>query len=353
MAGMACAKRRSQIFPVRKKRIKEQPSAVELLPCMAYLHGDIVDDQFRAACQYEYARESNVLRKAAELVKRDPSSLAGEIVFQIDREFPAVGSWLISTEWRFVWQCPSFPAKSWNQLIEKERSELLYGLPLSKKEARPLVLGEVMFLTHYLDQLKEMADKGRTELEAARAAGRPRKKVYPVLPLPNTPFVQVLLPLDFSKSKKRLLEEIGKWLDLPENKDRFDKHQPKTEAGTEKEAKDRLKDLAAWRVYRELGYDKALRFCEENRKRDESGTLQRFHDWRQDQTKKIPPNEAPLYSEESGFSNAKKRAEGYLAQLVPWEFGEYAQEREQQKREWAAAFRKALEEAAKISKSSS
>jgi hypothetical protein len=338
---------------VGKKRIKTQASTEDLLACIPYLHGHVVDEQFRAACQYEYARESNILRRAAELFRGDPSALAGEIFLKIDCEFPAVGNWLISTEWRFVWQCPSFPAQGWNQLSDAERADLLLSLPPTTNRLRPLQLGEVMSLTPYLDQLKEMAEKARAELKESVATRTPQQKVYPILELKNTPFVQALLPLDFRKTRKRLLQEIDLWLQLPENKDRFDKHQPKTEAGTEKEAKDRLKDLAAWRVYRELGYDKALRFCEENRKRDESGTLQRFHDWRQDQTKKIPPNEAPLYSEESGFSNAKKRAEGYLAQLVPWEFGEYAQEREQQKREWAAAFRKALEEAAKISKSSS
>ena len=82
----------------------------------------------------------------------------GEIAFQIEREFHC-GSWFFQPEWGFIWQCPSFPAKSWNQLSEAERTELLYGLPLSTNEPQPLRLGEVMFLTHYLDQLKEMAEK--------------------------------------------------------------------------------------------------------------------------------------------------------------------------------------------------
>ncbi len=225
-----------------------------------------------------------------------------------------------------------------------------------------------MFLTHYLDQLKDMVAKGHAELKKqvaaeaqaakARAEGKkkfppitPRQKFYPIFELPNTPFVQAFLPLDFRKSKKRLLQEIDKWLELPENKDRFDKHKPMTEAGTEKQAKDRLKDLAAWRLYRELGCDKAVSFAEENRKRDESGRPRPFHDPRKGQTKKVPPNEAPLYSEESGFLKVKKRAEDHLAELIPWEFGTYEEEKKQQKRQWAAAFKKALKEAKKISKS--
>jgi hypothetical protein len=160
----------------------------------------------------------------------------------------------------------------------------------------------------------------------------------------------VLLPFDFSKSKKRILQEIGKWLDLSENKARFDKHSPKTEAGTEKQAKDRLKDLAAWRLYRDLASERALSFAEENRKRDESGKPCPFHDWRQDQTKKLSPNEAPLYSEESGFLKAKARALKYLAEVIPWEFGKYAGTFGH---EMVERFKKALKEAQEISKSSS
>jgi hypothetical protein len=85
----------------------------------------------------------------------------------------------------------------------------------------------------------------------------------------------------------------------------------------------------------------------------ESGRPRPFHDPRKGQTKNVLPNEAPLYSEESGFLKAKKRAKDHLAELIPWEFGKYAEETEQQKREWAAAFKKALKEAKKISKSSS
>jgi hypothetical protein len=318
---------------MKKKRPKKQATDEELLPCMDYLHGDVVDGEFKAACQYEYARESNILRKAAELLSRNPTAYAGEIVFEVEREFQS-GSWFISPDWMVIWQCPSFPAKGWNQLTEEERSDLLCGLPLSTKKARPLVFGEVMFLTAYLDQLKEMADKALTESKEAAAARRPRKKFYPILELPNTPFVQALLPLDFSKSKKRLLQEISKWLEVPENKARFNKHKRTTEAGTEKQAKDRLKDLAAWKLFRELGRDGAPEFAEQHRKRDKRGRPRAFHDPREahkewGELKKVPPNEAPLYSwqtGESAFRKAKVRVDRYLAQLIPWEFGKYAQE---------------------------
>jgi hypothetical protein len=287
----------------------------KLLPCMAYLHGDVEDGQFRAACSYECARESRILPKVAELFRRNRSADAMEIFFHIDGEFPAAGKHLIEHKWRVIWQCPSFPEKSWNELSKAERSDLLWGLPCL---IRPEVF-ETLFPIPSVDQLRSMLHSGWKE---ARAGGRP------IVESPCASFVYAVLPLDFSKTRKRIRQEIDDWLELPDNKARFGKHKQKTEAGTEKEAKDRLKDLAAWRLYRELGCDGTLSFAEENRKRDESGRPRPFHDWRRDQTKKLPPNEAPLYSEESGFPKAKKRAEGYLAKLIPWEFGEYAQERE-------------------------
>src|SRR5205814_4770161 len=132
---------------------------------------------------------------------------------------------------------------------------------LSTTNARPLRLAEVIFLTHVFDQFRDMAEK-------ARAAGKSRHRVYPALEVKNTPLVHVLVTFDFSKTKKRLLQEIDRWLQLSKNKSRFKKHKPKTESGTAKQAKDRLKDLAAWRLYRELGCNKALEFAEENRMRD-------------------------------------------------------------------------------------
>jgi hypothetical protein len=302
-------------FSMKKKRPKKQAIDEELLPWMDYLRGDVVDGEFKAACQYEYARESNTLRRAAELFKGQASAHPGEISIKIENEFHC-GSWFVSPDWGFIWQCLSFPEKGWNQLSEAERTELLYGLPLSSNKARPLVLGEVMFLTHYADQLKEMAKKAQAEWQEARAAGKPRQKVYPILPLPNTPFVQAFLPLDFSKTKGRLLEEIGMWLDSTENKARFDKHKPKTEVGTEKEAKDRLKDLAALRLYRELGYTEAREFVYEKRGQ------RRFHATRPSRGKQA--DGADLFYDQSGFVRAQKRARDYRAKLLPWEFGKFA-----------------------------
>ena len=167
----------------RSKTLKPETIAA-LLPCMDYLHGDVVGDDFRAACQYEYARESNVLPKAAQMLRDNRTADAGEILFRLEAECHDAScdaSWLGHTDWSFIWQCPSFPAKSWNQLSEAERADLLCALPLSTTTPRALRLGEVMFLTRYLDQLKEMAERAAAESKEAHAAGKPRQKVYPIL----------------------------------------------------------------------------------------------------------------------------------------------------------------------------
>ena len=188
-----------------------------------------------------------------------------------------------------------------------------------------------------------------------------RQKFYPVLEIPNTTLAQVLLPLDFSKTKKRLLQEISKWLDLPENKARLDKYKPKTEAGTEKESKDRLKDLAAWRLFEKLGWEGALEFAEQHRKRDKRGEPRAFHDPRKGrrargELTKIPLNQAPLYSwqtGESAFRKARGGIDHYLAELIPWEFGTYAKEAGTFGTEMVERFKQALKEAQNTSTNSS
>ena len=79
---------------MKKKRPKTRRTTdEELLPNMDYLHGDVVDDQSRAACQYEYARESSTLQKASQLLNNNPTADLQEISFQIERELPSASAW--------------------------------------------------------------------------------------------------------------------------------------------------------------------------------------------------------------------------------------------------------------------
>ena len=91
---------------------------------MDYLHGDVVDESVRAACQDEYARESNVLCKAAELLRRDPTADAAEISFKIEDEFHC-GSWFFQGEWSSFGNVHRFRKRVGINLVRQQRGELL------------------------------------------------------------------------------------------------------------------------------------------------------------------------------------------------------------------------------------
>ena len=81
-------------------------------------------------------------------------------------------------------------------------------------------------------------------------------------------------------------------------------------------AKDRLKDLAVWRLFEHCGgnWIKANRIAQKHQS-------QAFHGARAGIEKDSPKKEeAPLYSEKSGFLDAIERARKHLAERMPWEF---------------------------------
>ena len=280
--------------------VQEVESA--LLPCMDYLHGDVVDNELKAACYYEYKRESAHLCEMARFWGKEKHSY---------KEFEKKG---------LIWQCPSFPRKSWNELSQQERSNVLQGFRWGK--IRPLLVVDLWTLkvTGIFDQLETMVAAA-----VSNKARKSRQKVYPIIEdRYKVVWLHVLFTLDLGKTRKQLLQEFKEWLDLPENKARLNAHQ-QNPTGKTGVFKDRLKDLAACRLYRELGCKRALAFAEEHRKRDKHGKPKPFHDARKEQSKaKMPLNKAPLYSEyneESGFRKAKARALAYEKELIPWALG--------------------------------
>ena len=120
---------------------------------MDYLHGDVVDNQFEAAFYYEYARESAILREAAHLwvSKKHSDKERKEILLKIENRFLGVGF-----GWGHIWQCPSFPRKSWNQLSQQERADILQWFRPS--QIPPLFVNEVWPLNGpgIFDQLETM-----------------------------------------------------------------------------------------------------------------------------------------------------------------------------------------------------
>lgn len=324
--------------------------------CMDYLHGDVADGEFEAACWYEYARESIVLNEAARLLASGMDDR--EIACKVEAQFRC-GLWFIQIPWGAISECPSFPAKGWNQLSPNERATILRIGLFPSLEIQSLRMNEVWNLqaNGIFEEFNAMAE--RQWQDKRNSGAKPAKAVYPIIEgWPKTKqgssqWVHALFNLDFTKTKKRLLQEFDMWLQLPENAARFAAHK-RDPTGKTGLFRDRLKDLAAWRLYRELGNDKALKFAADNRLSDKGGRPRRFHDQRKDPTNKLPLHEMPLYSEESAFLKAKAKVEIYLGELIPWEFGAIAKERERQKEEMAARFAKIFAESApQISKSSS
>jgi hypothetical protein len=138
-----------------------------------------------------------------------------------------------------------------------------------------------------------------------------------------------LFDVNLSARKRELALQFKKWLALPENRKRLKRYE-KQKRGKTGEWHDRLKDLAAWRLCREITKEpKAWRHANtyacKNRLKFavakhpyRRGDPWPFHNARA--TNKRPANQAPLFSDQSEASDAKREAENFLADWIPSEF---------------------------------
>jgi hypothetical protein len=153
------------------------------------------------------------------------------------------------------------------------------------------------------------------------AKGKPMPAV--VLPLlqayADSPIYHALVNVDFSKTENQLVNEFKAWLKLPDNQKRLAEwRKPRTDAPSNALA--RLKDLAAWRLFRELLNDwgPANDFANQHRKRRNPKEARAFRDAKPQGDN--PANEAALFGEESDAFEAQRRAWKYLGKLMPDEF---------------------------------
>jgi hypothetical protein len=309
------------------KRKKADAGKADLLACMAYLHGDAEGDEFKAACLYEYARESGVLKRAASL--RD-SIIYLEIGKQLSQEF-SCSQWFIQDPWRIIYECPSFPAKGWNQLTNDERENILHAGDWPYLANQPRLMMDIRVFDcagGVLESLNILASNTRKarmdRFNAALANGiepshshnrKPEPKVFPIhegfFDDHRQPwYVHALFTIDFRKTPTQLRNDFWAWLHLPENEARFSTHK-NSPTGKTGFFRDRLKDLASLRLERELGRIKAERFAQKHRLKDRDGKPRAFFGaWEGGNT---PRNDAPLYAHDSHWSNAKERAEEYMS----------------------------------------
>jgi hypothetical protein len=203
---------------------------------MDYLHGHVVDGEFEAACCYEYARESAMLKEAA--------AKAGSAHLGEEEE-----SWIYQYPWNLIWSCADFPRKPWNQISDRQRLDILRAFPTTK--VQPLHMMEAVFLDAQgvFDELKAMAVEARAQLTRRAYKEKRQRRIYPVLK--KGQWLHVLFTLDMSKKKKRLVQEFEAWLDLKENRHEHRRNL----TGKTGLFKDRLKDLAVSRLYERLGFD--------------------------------------------------------------------------------------------------
>jgi len=287
---------------------------------MDYLHGDVADGEAWLACNYEYLRESEIFWKAAQM--RDEWIGTGEAC-----ESAGIGAWeQISIENGNLPHCggdflccASFPEKDWHELSKAEREEIMQYLPGDR--IRPLHNPDVWSLKsrRILERFNKMGDDAKPLPKRVR----PGQKAEPMHLVPailqqheSVPLFHAIFTLDFSKSKKQLGKEFAEWLELPVNRERLIRHK-KPSIGASGGAVDRLKDLAAWRLYREFGnkWNAANDFANKHRKENRA-----FHDARKGQSKNVHRAEADLGNEESYFLKARRRALNYLAEFIPDEF---------------------------------
>lgn len=288
---------------------------------MDYLHGDVADGEAWLACHYEYFRESRVFWDAAQM--RDEWIKGGQVCETVGtgawEQFSMANGGLPRCGADFLC-CASFPKKDWQELSMEERNEIMQYLPGDK--IRPLHNPDVWSLKSrgILDRFKKMGEDAKPVIKRVPPGQKPK-------PMATVPAIlqqhellslfHTIFTLDFSKSPGRLCDEFREWLRLPENLERLKKYK-KPNTGATGGAVDRLKDLAAWRLYRELGnnWSAANNFANTRRKNNRP-----FHDARQDQSKNVQRSKADLGNEETYFLKAKKRALNYLAEFFPKEYG--------------------------------
>jgi hypothetical protein len=335
---------------LRRKNVKNPIRDADLLACMDLLHADIPDDDLEAACCYEYARESDVLLETAVAYKESvlgwqrgrsieakrrkkigwPAPVGGspggtEVYLAVKEKLNLdVYPWFMDPPWSAVWSCPSFPGTAWLELGDSERADIRCAFFVSGKKARPLLTHDVTLLDSMgiFERFQKMSRLRRHGKDQCKAPSKGEEFPPIIQGWPNrkgdhlSHLFNVLFTLDFTKNRKQLHREFDAWLETPAIKQYRKKHERAT-IGKTGAFKDRLKDLAAWRLFRRLGDEDATAFANTNRKRDAAGIPRAFHDPRKGQSKEVPINSAPLYSEESGFRKAQARAKKYLGRVLP------------------------------------
>lgn len=365
---------------------------------MDYLHGDVKDKEAEFVCRYEYARESKDMWDAAKL-RDEAKAHSGSAFWRIHHEF---AHWIQVVTWATDFlMCKSFPHKDWNALNDAERKKLLslhetrkvpplkmqflhYShYPKQKfpefnelaeqnkpvvvdvrpgERQEPVKLTEAMvqksgsvyhclFVVDFSESPKPLSQRyvewlKLPKIESLRQKHRKAKAGAVGNPLRTGKVVRwtgtrgaywCSFQVDVSARKGDLTWQFKKWLASPKNKQRLKRHKHE-KRGTSDKWKDRLKDLAAWRLVREITNEpKAWIWANEyacQHRKKKSVVVKRgrpaqeipraFRDAKG--TKNSPASQAQLFSDQAEASDAARNAWDLLEDWIPSEFKKHFSE---------------------------
>lgn len=357
---------------------------------MDYLHGDLDKEGVELACAYEYARESSGLWEAAkkrdEILGKYPNLDCEKIVVSIVGQDARIGRPHPIWEWCFL-MCRGFPTKDWNELSEPERVKILRRY--ETRQVPPLPMPDLLWMPQAVSMLagfKQLVDANTPPIPQVQ----PGEEIPPMKPVPamlqktgsvywclfgvdfsesdnraSDRFLEwlnqsaiakpwqkdkdhrkkkargviravrvrrswnsiyfCLFQVDLSARKRDLTSQFRKWLALPENRRRLRRYR-KESRGTTGRPFDSLKELAAWRLYRENknNWEEANKFANDHRKTFKNwsevyatckrvngkwpykpGDLRPFHNAKN--IPSVPANQANLFSCDDDYRHAKMR----------------------------------------------
>jgi hypothetical protein len=291
----------------------KQWSSEERKAILDYLHGDTPAEEVEAACYYEYARESEILRKARR--EYDPSNAENSSLW-ISHYFPG---WISGQPAMAVWQCPDYPALPWCELDQAQRQNisLNFGRPGPKPIIKDVRLLNAMGV---FDRFKQLA-------KDARGCKKPMVWGAHCPPIiGDNEIKHVVVALNYRGGKDAMKQMFCRWVDNDANQELFKKYYKKPIHKQNPDSavryKEFLKFLAAWRLYDELGFEKAAEWTKKNRREDTEAEdairLKPFFRekllFRKKLSKRL--NVSALYEEPRQWEDAIGKAETFLKREI-------------------------------------
>ena len=280
----------------------EEPDAI-----LDYLHGDTPRDEAKPCCYYEYARTSEVFRRARQ--EYDPDYADDSLHWIIDK-FP-----LFWNDWRRlqILICPSFPELPWGKLSDANRDDILYHFPAPT--ATPLIADSFILNSRDIfDRFKDQAKLAEREFRH-RLGHRGHGHGHDPAVFGDA-IKHIVVTLDYRAGAGAMKKQIGRWLDSEANQRLFDTYHKisidKRNPDSPDRYKELLKFLAAWRLYDQLGFRAAQEWTKTNRRREDHHARVFFRE----KLKKNPSGErykAPLFKERRQWEAAIAKAKSFLA----------------------------------------